>query len=141
VPTLKGEEFFGELKEWSERKLNILNQYLDSFVKILGSGPKISQVYYVDAFAGAGIYQDGSLGSAMRAAQLASSYRSAGKSYQLKCINIEVDPENFANLQTGTQGPMAIWCKILLAHLPKMLIWFWLSLTGVRLSFFLTHLA
>lgn len=103
MPTLKGEEFFGDLKEWSERKLNILSQYLDPFVKILGSGPKISQVYYVDAFAGKGIYQDGSLGSAMRAAQLASSYRSAGKSYQLKCINIEADPENFANLQTSTQ--------------------------------------
>lgn len=103
MPTLKGEEFFGDLKEWSERKLNILSQYLDPFVKILGSGPKISHVYYVDAFAGKGIYQDGSLGSAMRAAQLASSYRSAGKSYQLKCINIEADPENFSNLQTSTQ--------------------------------------
>jgi three-Cys-motif partner protein len=90
-------EFFTDLKEWSERKLAILEQYLDPFVKILGS-----QVYYVDAFAGAGIYEDGAKGSAIRAAEHAQKYQLAGKRYSLHCINIEANPANYQSLQKNT---------------------------------------
>ena len=42
------QEFFGELREWSERKLKILEGYLDPFVKVLGSSSTIEHVFYVD---------------------------------------------------------------------------------------------
>lgn len=103
VSTQNSNEFFAELKEWSERKLRILEKYLDPFVKILGSTRTGGQVYYVDAFAGAGIYEDGSQGSAIRAAELARQYRSENKTYQLKCINVEADRQSFQNLQANTQ--------------------------------------
>lgn len=96
--------FFGELREWSERKLNILEKYLDPFVKVLGSIQAIRHVYYVDAFAGAGLYQNGEKGSALRAAELAQSYVEKNKSYRLRCINIEADQDNFKNLQANTES-------------------------------------
>lgn len=92
-------KFFDELREWSERKLKILEGYLDPFVKVLGQH---KQIYYVDAFAGAGVYRDGEIGSAIRAAELALGYKQQGKPYQLKCINIESDIENFENLEANT---------------------------------------
>jgi three-Cys-motif partner protein len=96
-----GIEFFGELKEWSERKLKILEGYLDPFVKILGS-QAYEQVYFVDAFAGAGIYEDGAKGSAVRAAELAEKYQLEGKRYRLRCINIENASDNYQNLEKNT---------------------------------------
>lgn len=94
------QEFFDELREWSERKLQILEKYIDPFVKVLGK--PVPQVYYVDAFAGAGVYRDGEIGSAIRAAELALSYQKQGKPYRLKCINIESNKENFENLEINT---------------------------------------
>lgn len=91
--------FDDEMKDWSERKLKLLGDYLDPAVRILGS---ISQVCYVDGFAGKGIYQDGSKGSPVRAAELAQRCVEQKKSYTLKCINIEEDPENFTALQSAT---------------------------------------
>ena len=98
------QEFFGELREWSERKLKILEGYLDSFVKVTGSRRETSFVYYVDAFAGAGLYRDGEKGSALRAAELAQRYQKERKRYRLKCINVEVDRANFENLEANTAG-------------------------------------
>jgi three-Cys-motif partner protein len=94
------DQFFGELKEWSERKLNILEKYLIPFTQILGSQAK--KVYYVDAFAGAGIYSDGAKGSPVRAAELAKKCRDENKSYRLSCINIEANRNNYQNLQDNT---------------------------------------
>ena len=96
------QEFFGELREWSERKLKILEGYLDPFVKVLGGQKTQPHVYYVDAFAGAGLYRNGEQGSAIRAAELALRYRNEGKPYRLKCINVEADNANFANLVANT---------------------------------------
>ncbi len=92
-------EFFEELQEWSERKLRLLEKYLDASVRILGS---IDQVYYVDGFAGAGIYGDGAKGSPLRAAELAESIAQANKPYRLRCINVEEDDDNFNNLAGHT---------------------------------------
>lgn len=96
-------EFFHEIKDWSERKLNILEKYLDPFTKILGSQKRTEYVYYIDAFAGAGLYKDGSKGSAIRAAELAQQYERGNKSYRLRCINIEADPHNYKNLEKNTE--------------------------------------
>jgi three-Cys-motif partner protein len=98
--------YFAELKEWSERKLNLLDKYLDSATKIMasiGGTKRLTKVYYIDGFAGTGIYEDGSQGSPVRAANLAKQNQDAGKSYTLKCINVEEDSKNFANLQESTK--------------------------------------
>jgi three-Cys-motif partner protein len=92
------EEHFDELKEWSARKHELLVGYLGGFVKILGSlNP---QVYYVDGFAGPGLYEDGNKGSPTLAAEHAHSL--IGKNYGLHCINVELMPDYFKNLQQNT---------------------------------------
>src|SRR6266566_273240 len=92
-------DYFDEMHEWSERKLQLLQAYVDSAVKILGSR---NRVYYIDGFAGRGMYRDGSKGSPVRIAELAKKNEIDGKSYVLKCINVEEDDEHFANLQEET---------------------------------------
>ncbi len=103
-------EFFIELKEWSERKLNILEGYLDSFVKVLGSHSRTKKVYFVDAFAGAGLYEDGAKGSAIRAAENAQKYQREDRPYRLRCINVEYTPDNYQNLvkNTGAFGDLVL---------------------------------
>lgn len=103
--TSSKDDYFGELKEWSKRKLEIIEKYLDGAVRILGS---IDVVYYVDGFAGPGRYDDGSSGSPVRAVELAQRLRSDGKPYQLRCINVEEVPSRFANLEEATQGAVGI---------------------------------
>ena len=63
-------EHFKELKDWSERKHDLIVSYLKGFVKILGGSGK-GIVYYVDGFAGPGIYDDRAKGSPIRAAEYA----------------------------------------------------------------------
>jgi hypothetical protein len=46
------DNFFQEQKDWSIRKLSIIQLYLAGFTKILGSSNTQSCVYYVDGFAG-----------------------------------------------------------------------------------------
>src|SRR5690242_18788304 len=96
-------EFFEELKDWSQRKHQILDMYLSSASKILGS--TWSMVYYIDGFAGRGTYGEGttfSKGSPLKAAEKAQEYRTQGKRYSLRCINVEKDDEHFAQLQAVT---------------------------------------
>jgi three-Cys-motif partner protein len=92
-------QHFEELKEWSERKHELVIRYLKGFVKILGGSIK-GVVYYVDGFAGPGIYDDGAKGSPIRAAEYAQTLD--GKHYELQCINVEVDTECFENLKQST---------------------------------------
>ena len=47
-----GDNFFKEQKDWSKRKLSIIQLYLADFTKILGSSATQSCVYDVDGFAG-----------------------------------------------------------------------------------------
>lgn len=97
------DDYFKELKEWSKRKLDIIDKYLDAAARILGSK---DVVYYIDGFAGPGTYQDGSKGSPVRAVELAAGLQLADRSYALRCINVEEIPENFANLEKATvAGP------------------------------------
>lgn len=96
------DNFFQEQKDWSKRKLSIIQLYLAGFTKILGSSTTQSCVYYVDGFAGKGVYADGSKGSPILAAQMSQTYRNQQKKYQLNCINIEADNVNFQNLEKST---------------------------------------
>lgn len=104
-------EYFAELKEWSERKLSLVKNYLEGATKILGS---IDRVYYVDGFAGRGSYgkpgEPQVPGSPLRAAQIADEYSRGGKPYSLRCINVEVDQEIFDGLETVT----APYCDLVL---------------------------
>lgn len=106
------DDYFRDIKEWSRRKLNIVRKYLDGFTKILGSaipGP----VFHIDGFAGRGIYESGEIGSPVMAAKLASKIQTEGKPYSLYCVNVEENPDNFANLQAET----ACFGKLVSNHL------------------------
>jgi three-Cys-motif partner protein len=94
--------FFQDQKDWSKRKLDIIRGYLASFSKILGSNPQHSTVYFVDGFAGAGQYDDGSKGSPLLSAELAQQYLVQQKRYHLNCINIEDKDKNYKNLVSVT---------------------------------------
>ncbi len=99
----KSKEFFAELKDWSERKHQLLNMYLSAASKIMGSTWK--RVVYLDGFAGRGTYGDGTTslpGPPVKAAQLAQTCLDGGKAYSLRCINIEEDPQHFAELCAST---------------------------------------
>ncbi|RPJ73262.1 MAG: three-Cys-motif partner protein TcmP [Alphaproteobacteria bacterium] len=95
------EDFFSELKEWSTRKLDIIKKYVDGFSRILGS--KYKELYYVDGFAGKGIYDGGEKGSPVLIAELAQQYQNSNRPFTLHCINIERDSGNFVNLNTETK--------------------------------------
>lgn len=97
----QAEEFFSDLKEWSTRKLNIIEKYIDGFSKILGS--KSKEVYYVDGFAGRGQYEKGEKGSPVLAAETALRFQQGNKPFTLHCINVEKDHENFSNLSAETE--------------------------------------
>lgn len=96
--------FFDELKEWSERKLRLLSNYIDGATRILGT---IDHVYYVDGFAGRGTYgrahENQVPGSPIRAALLARQYKDEGRAYSLSCINVENNRETFDELQSATE--------------------------------------
>src|SRR5688572_4175825 len=94
------DNFFGELKEWSARKHALLTSYLTGFTQILGGSTK-NVVYYVDGFAGPGLYgEQNDKGSAILAAEYALSL--VNKPYSLKCINVEVEDSHFQNLAENT---------------------------------------
>ena len=97
-----GDNFFEERKDWSNRKLAIVGGYLAGFSKILGSRTTNRCVYFIDGFAGAGQYKDGSKGSPLLSAELALRYQNEQKPYHLNCINIEQDADNFRNLTAVT---------------------------------------
>lgn len=86
MPQPTQDQFFLRMYEWSDRKLQLLQRYIDSAAKILG---KIDRIYYVDGFAGRGTYLDGSIGSPIRIAELAQRFAEEGKPYSFRCINDE----------------------------------------------------
>lgn len=94
--------FFEEQKDWSRRKLAIVGSYLAGFSKILGNRSFQQCVYFIDGFAGAGQYKDGSKGSPLLSAELAFRYQNEQKPYRINCINIEENEDNFQNLVSVT---------------------------------------
>jgi len=114
-------EHFTELMEWSERKHELIVNYLKGFVKILGGSTK-GVVYYIDGFAGPGIYNDGAKGSPIRAAEYAQTL--VDKYYQLHCINVEAVQHLFDNLEKNTL-PYSVfttnYCGTLADHVDEIL--------------------
>lgn len=97
----QAEEFFSDLKEWSARKLVIIEKYISGFSRILGS--KSKEIYYVDGFAGKGIYDGGEKGSPVLAAESAQRFQQSNSPFTLRCINVERDHNNYADLCAETQ--------------------------------------
>jgi three-Cys-motif partner protein len=97
----QAEEFFSELKDWSARKLAIIKKYVDGFSRILGRSNK--EIYYVDGFAGQGVYDNGEKGSPVLVAEASLAFQQGNMPFTLKCINVEKDHENYANLAAETQ--------------------------------------
>ena len=94
------EDFHETAKSWATIKHTLLADYLRLFVGKTGYGR--NNVYYVDAFVGPGLLDDGSKGSAIYAAEAASSPIHESRRDVLKCINIEPHPETFARLEAAT---------------------------------------
>lgn len=97
----QAEEFFTDLKDWSARKLEIIKKYVGGFSKILGS--RYKELYYIDGFAGKGIYEGGEKGSPVLIAEQAQQFQNSNRAFNLHCINIERDPNNYLNLSTETK--------------------------------------
>lgn len=79
---------------------------MPQFSRILGRDR--GRVYLIDAFAGRGFYGKGAEredGSPVLAAKIASQLGQGG-SYDLHCINVEADPDEFRDLADST-GPYA----------------------------------
>lgn len=96
----QAEEFFIDLKEWSTRKLAIIEKYIKGFSIILGSKSKI--IYYIDGFAGRGQYEGGGKGSPVLAAEISEKFINNNKNFTLHCLNVENDHENFKDLCVET---------------------------------------
>jgi three-Cys-motif partner protein len=68
----------------SQAKLDLYRDYLNEYLPVLGSSPFISKINIYDIFCGAGIYEDGKLGSPLIAASCILNhiltFQKAGKS-------------------------------------------------------------
>jgi len=97
-------EFFsGERRLTSKLKHLVLRPYVKEFAYHLSSVHPI--VYYVDGFAGAGVYTSESHredGSPLLIARLAQELRTAPRGIQLRCLNVEADRERFDSLEAAT---------------------------------------
>ena len=94
-------DFFDQRREWSRWKHGINKRYLPKFTGNLNK--RYPYVYYVDAFAGAGQYKEKGTppvdGSPLIAARIAERMATElTRSYDLRCINVEPDPDCFAEL-------------------------------------------
>ncbi len=89
------------LLPWSRWKHAILIDYLKAMTVIMRSWKLI---YYVDGFAGPGIYtKDNTVGSPVLAAKHAQELARTSAQYTLQCINVELDGCVFQNLEGSTK--------------------------------------
>jgi len=93
--------FHKERKAWFQIKHRIVGTYLSLFLGKLGKFG--DRIYYVDGFAGQGRLHDGTEGSALIAAKLAAEPVQKSRKGLLHCINVESEPETFANLKKATE--------------------------------------
>ena len=93
-------DFHKERRAWFQIKHQIVATYLSLFLGKLGKSQ--DPVYYVDGFAGQGLLDDGTEGSALIAAKMASNPRQPSRKGLLHCINIEADRGVFENLEHAT---------------------------------------
>ena len=80
--------------------MRFLINYIKAMVAILRSW---KLVYYVDGFAGPGVYTvDDAIGSPVLAARHAQELAHTNAEYSLRCINVELNDSVFENLERST---------------------------------------
>ena len=84
-------------KEHTRFKHELLEKYLGGWLPILGSA--FDRLLIIDGFAGRGQYDDGSDGSPVIILRKAQEILSAGRVKEVACGFVEIDADNFANLQ------------------------------------------
>src|SRR5207247_959919 len=98
------EEFFTRRRFTSKLKHLVLQRYVKEFAYHLGSARSV--VYYVDGFAGAGVYEDASIreeGSPLLVARLAQQIKESVRPFDLRCLNVESNRRRFQSLQLATE--------------------------------------
>lgn len=96
VVSQKADPFFDERRGAAVLKHEIIRQYLHPFVSKVGVAAPGNRVVYLDGFAGAGVYEDGSPGSPALAAATAEKIASFR---DLECIYVEEDRETLIKLR------------------------------------------
>ena len=96
---MKKDKFFKRLKRWSERKHRLLEKYLPPFSAKVGSWAR--EVYCIDAFAGAAVYDDGKEGSPLLMANLSDICASWKNPVTLRLINVESKKKHFESLSVA----------------------------------------
>lgn len=104
MPSIDAPSHFTQLRDWSKRKHEVLKEYLPAFCRALSRQVGAGTIWYVDGYAGAGMYRDpdnphdpGVPGSPVLAAEITQEL-----SYNIRCLNVEGDPANFESLQRET---------------------------------------
>src|SRR5688572_1205662 len=99
------DDFFDERRLTSKLKHYVLRRYVKEFAYHLGSTNPT--VYYVDGFAGSGVYREsGEEGSPLLIARLARDLRTGLTPVTLRCINVEGDKGRFEDLEAATREYM-----------------------------------
>src|SRR4051812_32768226 len=97
------EKFFTQRRLTSKLKHFVLQRYVKEFALHLGSVRPL--VYYVDGFAGAGVYEHGDLredGSPLLIAKLAEHIKTWQRPFDIRCLNVESNRKRFNSLQAAT---------------------------------------
>lgn len=94
------DDFHVTAKSWATIKHTLIAKYLRLFVD--KTALNRDRVFYVDAFAGPGRLEDGTPGSPVYAAELASALSGKRKGV-LHCINVESDRVTFDKLKQATR--------------------------------------
>ncbi|RKX66573.1 MAG: hypothetical protein DRP41_01745 [Thermodesulfobacteriota bacterium] len=87
---------FGQKKPWTKRKHIILENYLSAWIKVLKN--KFEKIFYVDCFAGKGIYEDETHGSPLIAYEILTKGLSSTAT-TFKLFLIEKDKKTFEELK------------------------------------------
>lgn len=98
------EQFFTRRRLTSKLKHLVLQRYVKEYAYHLGS--KRPVVYYVDGFAGAGLYEDESIreeGSPLLIARLAQQIKASPRPFDLRCLNVESNRKRFQSLERATE--------------------------------------
>lgn len=101
------DEFFENLKPWSKRKHRLLGKYLPPFSAKVATATQNREIFCVDGFAGAALYDDGSEGSPLLIAKFSDECGAWSNPILLRQINIEPDAKSrgiFAMLDQATRA-------------------------------------
>jgi len=90
-------DLFQEKEPQTVTKHNIFENYLEPWARIISKQTWVKDAYYVDAFAGAGKYKTGEIGSPVIAANILIKYQKP--TCHLHCVCIERDAKRYEILE------------------------------------------